>query len=176
MTPATSVYYIEYADPDVSHVSVPVITNAIATNSTDAAARAAQYNLNAPSGYHATVLSSSIVQPLDSVPALRHYRLIHESPTTTISSKTYDVKYVKVFEYVKGAHIKGNGIIDIPLVTNTGRNFTYRQQSINGEFIVPYATTGSMDQVKATGPYHIEGTSTTFDVPESAVENGLAIN
>jgi dolichyl-diphosphooligosaccharide--protein glycosyltransferase len=176
MTPATSVYYIEYADPNVSHVSVPVITNAIATNSTDAAARAAQYNLNAPSGYHATVLSSSIVQPLDYVPALRHYRLIHESPTTTISSKTYDVKYVKIFEYVKGAHIKGNGIIDVPVITNTGRNFTYRQQSINGEFIVPYATTGSMDQIKATGPYHIEGTSTTFDIPESAVENGLAIN
>jgi dolichyl-diphosphooligosaccharide--protein glycosyltransferase len=93
-----------------------------------------------------------------------------------MASNTSDVKYVKIFEYVKGAHIKGTGIIDVPLVTNTGRNFTYRQQSINGEFIVPYATTGSTDEVKATGPYHIEGTSTTFNVPESAVENGLAIN
>jgi hypothetical protein len=30
--------------------------------------------------------------------------------------------------------------------------------------------------VKATGPYHIEGTGTTFDVPESAVVEGTTIN
>ena len=92
------------------------------------------------------------------------------------NSPTNDLKYVKVFEYVKGAHIKGSGIIDIPLVTNTGRNFTYRQASVNGEFIVPYSTTGNPYQVEATGPYHIEGTSTTFDVPESAVMQGTTIN
>jgi dolichyl-diphosphooligosaccharide--protein glycosyltransferase len=176
MTPATSVYYVEYSDSSITHVSLPVITNVIAMNVTDAATKAAQYNLNALTGYHAAVLSSSIVQPVDSVPALRHYRLIHESPTNVMASNTSDVKYVKIFEYVKGAHIKGTGIIDVPLVTNTGRNFTYRQESINGEFIVPYSTTGSTYEVKATGPYHIEGTSTTFNVPESAVENGLAIN
>jgi dolichyl-diphosphooligosaccharide--protein glycosyltransferase len=176
MTPATTAYYIEYADSGVTHASLPVITNAVMMNVTDAATKAAQYNLNAPAGYHAMVLSPSLVQPIDSVPALRHYRLIHESPTNTMNSKTADVKYVKIFEYVKGAHIKGNGIIDVPLITNTGRNFTYRQESINGEFVVPYATTGSTDEVKATGPYYIEGTSTTFDVPESAVENGSAIN
>jgi dolichyl-diphosphooligosaccharide--protein glycosyltransferase len=176
MTPAISAYYVEYADPAITHVSLPVITNVVAMNVTDAATKAVQYNLNAPAGYHAAVLSSSIIQPVDNVPALRHYRLIHESPTNVMASNTSDVKYVKIFEYVKGAHIRGTGIIDVPLVTNTGRNFMYRQQSINGEFIVPYATTGSMDEVKATGPYHIEGTSTTFNVPESAVENGLAIN
>ena len=43
------------------------------------------------------------------------------------------MKYVKIFKYVKGAHVKGSGIIDIPLVTNQGRNFTYRQESVNGD-------------------------------------------
>jgi len=174
-TPSTA-YYIEYADPSVTQLSAPLMTNAVMLNVTDATSRAAQYNQNAQAGHHATVLSISLTLPLDTVPALDHYRLIHESPTNTQGSTSADLRYVKVFEYVRGAHIKGNGIIDLPLVTNQGRNFTYRQASVNGEFIVPYATTGSTDEVKATGPYQIEGTSTTFNVPESAVEQGLTIN
>ena len=169
-------YYVEYADANVTHISYPVITNAVAMNASAAAARAAQYNQNPQAGYHATVLSSSLVQPLTDIPALQHYRLVHESPTSELATNTSDVKYVKIFEYVRGAHIKGSGIIDIPLVTNQGRNFTYRQQSINGEFIVPYSTTGNPYGVKATGKYQIEGTSQTFDVPESAVMQGLTIN
>jgi dolichyl-diphosphooligosaccharide--protein glycosyltransferase len=62
-------------------------------------------------------------------------------------------------------------------VTNTGRNFTYSQQSVNGEFVVPYSTTGNPYDVKANGKYQIVGTTgTTFDVPESAVMQGLTIN
>ncbi|ABS55485.1 uncharacterized membrane protein required for N-linked glycosylation-like protein [Methanoregula boonei 6A8] len=83
---------------------------------------------------------------------------------------------MKIFEYVKGARIKGAGIIDLPLVTNQGRNFTYRQESVNGEFVVPYATSGNTYPVQATGPYRIENTSTTFEVQESAVLNGTTIN
>ena len=94
-------------------------------NISEATRRADQYNQNAQAGYHATVLSSSGILPLDTIPALSHYRLVHESSTNVFNSPTNDLKYVKVFEYVKGAHIKGSGIIDIPLVTNTGRNFTY---------------------------------------------------
>jgi dolichyl-diphosphooligosaccharide--protein glycosyltransferase len=175
MAQPTDVYYIEYADPSVTQTSYPVITNAQPLNLSAATLAAEKYNQNAPAGYHATVLSASLVQPLDTVPALQHYRLIHESPTNAANSDTLDVKYVKIFEYVKGAHINGTGIIDIPLVTNTGRNFTYRQQSVNGEFIVPYSTSDNPYPVKATGPYHIEGTSTTFEVPESAVMQGLAV-
>ena len=83
--------------------------------------------------------------PLTLIFRTRHdYRLVDESPTNVFNSKTTDVKYVKVFEYVKGAHIKGTGIIEIPLVTDTGRTFTYHQESVNGEFVVPYATTGNL--------------------------------
>jgi dolichyl-diphosphooligosaccharide--protein glycosyltransferase len=134
-----------------------------------------EYNRNAPSGYHAAIYSPSIVSPVDIVPALQHYRLVHESPSNVFDSDTLDLKYVKIFEYVKGAHIKGEGIIEVPVVTNTGRSFTYRQESLNGEFIVPYATTGNPYDVKTTGKYKIFGTSREYDVPESAVLQGLSI-
>jgi dolichyl-phosphooligosaccharide-protein glycotransferase len=116
---------------------------------------------------------------LQEIPALKHYRLIHESPDnasvqifpesgiTTLP----DIKYVKIFEYVKGAHIPGEGIIEVPIVTNTGRTFVYRQASENGEFIVPYSTTGSHYDVKATGQYHIAGTSRYISVTEDDVLN-----
>jgi dolichyl-diphosphooligosaccharide--protein glycosyltransferase len=86
-----------------------------------------------------------------------------------------DLKYVKVYEYVKGAHIKGTGIIEVPVVTNTGRTYIYRQESTGGEFIVPYSTTGNPYGVKTTGPYQVSGTGQKYEVPESAVIQGLAI-
>ena len=175
--PSTA-YYIEYADPSVSQLSLPLVTRATAMNASEAVALAAQYNLNAEAGYHAVVMNpvSAVYAPVETVPALRHYRLIHESPTNVYNSATVDIKYVKVFEYVKGAHIKGDGTIVVPVVTNTGRNFTYTQQSINGEFIVPYSTTGNSYGVKTTGRYHIVGTSKEYDVPEQAVEDGATVS
>ncbi|HXX54663.1 MAG TPA: oligosaccharyl transferase, archaeosortase A system-associated [Methanoregula sp.] len=169
------VYYVEYADPQVYHTGLPVITNAVSTNETDARARADAYNAGAASGTHAIVVSPSVILPVGTVPALLHYRLVHESPTNVFDTAAADLKYVKIFEYVKGARIKGDGIIDLELVTNTGRNFTYRQQSVNGEFIVPYSTTGNPYDVRATGKYQIEGTNRQIDVPESAVMQGLSV-
>jgi asparagine N-glycosylation enzyme membrane subunit Stt3 len=174
-TTPTSAYYIEYADPTISKVSLPVITGAEAMNATEAVSRAAEYNLNAPAGYRAAALSPAITLPVETVPALRHYRLVHESPSNVFNSKTTDVKYVKVFEYVKGAHIVGEGIIEVPVISNTGRNFTYRQTSINGEFIVPYSTTGNPYEVKTTGKYRVTTSGREYDVPESAVIQGSVI-
>ncbi len=176
MTPATTVYYVEYADPAVYGVSLPVVTNAETMNATDAMNRADQFNLNPSAGHHAMALSTSLVNPVGDIPALRHYRLIHESPSNVFDAATPDVKYVKVFEYVKGARIRGNGIIELPLVSNTGRIFTYRQESINGEFIVPFSTTGNPYDVHATGKYRISGTTLQFDVPEQAVMLGSYVN
>jgi dolichyl-phosphooligosaccharide-protein glycotransferase len=176
MTEPSIVYYTEYADPARTGVQYPLITGGGKMNATEAGKRAEQYNANASSGTHAGVFSYELSRPADTVPALRHYRLVHESPTNVYNSAALNVKFVKVFEYVKGAHIKGSGVISIPLVTDTGRHFTYRQESINGEFIVPYSTTGNPYGVMAEGQYRIEGTKQTFDVPESAVMNGTAIN
>ncbi len=86
-----------------------------------------------------------------------------------------DIKYVKIFEYVKGAHIPGNGIIELPMITNTGRRFVYMQESENGEFIVPYSTQGNPYDVHATGQYRIEGTPRNIMVTERDVIEGNRI-
>ena len=114
------------------------------------------------------------------VPALKHYRLVHESPKNasvqmfwgTDSITLPDIKYVKIFEYVNGAHIPGNGIIEVPVITNTGRTFVYRQASENGTFIVPYSTSYSPYEVRTTGSYHILGTDRYFNVTEDDVMQG----
>ena len=175
MTSASTVYYIEYADPEITQVRVPVITMAEAMNASDAARLVGEYNVKAPAGYHAVALSPAITLPVDTVPALRHYRLVHESPSNVFDAKTPDVKYVKVFEYVKGAHIKGEGIIEVLVISNKGREYTYRQESINGEFIVPYSTTGNPYDVRTTGKYRVAGSGRQYDVPESAVMQGSVI-
>jgi dolichyl-diphosphooligosaccharide--protein glycosyltransferase len=175
MTQPTGVYYVEYVDPSVTHAALPIITAAQPMNVSAATQAVEQYNLDAKAGYHAAVLSLSVISPVDTVPALQHYRLVHESQRNVLDPKIADLKYVKIFEYVKGAHIKGDGIIEVPVVTNTGRNFTYQQASVNGEFIVPYSTSGNPYDVKTTGKYQIVGTNHQYDVPESAVMQGLTI-
>jgi dolichyl-diphosphooligosaccharide--protein glycosyltransferase len=132
-----------------------------------------------PQGY-ADLFSDKPYEPIEKVPALQHYRLIHESvnnATVTVFPESSpatlpDIKYVKIFEYVNGAHIAGDGIIEVPIVTNTGRAFVYRQESVNGEFVVPYSTTGNIYDVRATGPYHIAGTSRYITVTEEDVLTG----
>ncbi|MEN6444121.1 MAG: oligosaccharyl transferase, archaeosortase A system-associated [Methanoregula sp.] len=176
LTNATTALYVEYADTNVTQASRPVITRAEQMSAADAVRLARDYNLKAPAGYHALATSQSLVLPVDTVPALQHYRLVHESPTKVYGDTVADLKFVKVFEYVKGARIHGTGIIELPVVTNTGRNFTYRQESVNGEFIVPYATTGNSNGVTATGKYRIAGTDLTFDVPEQAVVQGREVS
>lgn len=178
-TPSVA-YYIEYADASLASAMYPVITTVQKIDAAEAKSRAEQYNLNAKPGTHAVVMNpestSDIVRPIDTVPALRHYRLVHESPTNVFDTKTgVDVRYVKIFEYVKGARIKGEGIIEVPVITDTGRIFTYRQQSVNGEFIVPYSTTGNTGDVKTAGKYTVAGTGMQYEVPESAVLEGAVI-
>lgn len=176
MTNTQTVYYVEYIDPSISGVSVPVITNAAIVTAEEARYRISQFELNAPSGYHAGSYSQMIYIPVETVPALNHYRLVHESPSNVFNAKVPDIRYVKIFEYVKGAHIKGNGIIEVPIETDVGRQFIYRQQSINGEFIVPYSTTGNPYGVRATDKYRVSNTSLTFDITEKDIMQGLTVN
>jgi dolichyl-diphosphooligosaccharide--protein glycosyltransferase len=177
MTKAGDVIYIEYTDPFITKMALPVITNGGLMNHTEAITKAEAYKQSAPAiGYHAAVYNTNVLSPIEDVSALQHYRLVHESPTNVFASGPYDLKYVKVFEYVKGAHIKGEGIIEVPIVTNTGRAFTYRQESVNGEFIVPYSTGGSSYDVKTTGGYKIAGSGTEYEVSELAVMQGQTIN
>jgi oligosaccharyl transferase (archaeosortase A-associated) len=176
MTPAGQVYYIEYTT--TSGVGpYPVITNAAEMDAAAAKEKADQYNAHAQPGFFAEVVNSVIIMPVDTVPALRHYRLVHESPTNVFGQGApADVKYVKVFEYVPGARIKGEGIIELPVVTDTGRQFTWREASENGVFIVPYPTEGSPYGVRATGKYRMNATGQEYSVSEEAVRSGAFIN
>ncbi len=133
---------------------------------------------------YANVFSDLPDRPAQQVPALQHYRLVHESvenasvtpfPESNPISLP-DIKYVKIFEFVKGAQISGDGIIELPVVTNTGRTFVYRQMSENGQFIVPYSTQGNPYDVRATGKYHIIGTSRYVTVTENDVTEGSRVS
>jgi dolichyl-diphosphooligosaccharide--protein glycosyltransferase len=140
--------------------------------------------INISPGKYANMFSGLPNQSMLEIAALKHYRLIHESPnnasvkifpesdTITLSG----IKYVKIFEYVKGAHIPGNGIIEVPMVTNTGRAFVYQQESENGEFIVPYSTKDNPYDVYATGQYHIVGTSRYITVTEDDILAGRQVS
>ncbi|KQC05414.1 MAG: hypothetical protein APR53_07685 [Methanoculleus sp. SDB] len=175
MVEPAEVYYIEYSDETAAGTPVPVITNVRVLPTEEAWAAVAAYNAHASSGTHAGVFSPLLINPVEKVPALHHYRLVHESPTSVLSGEKPNIQYVKVFEFVPGATIPGDGIIEVDVVTNTGRTFTYRQESENGMFVVPYATSGSSYNVMTIGPYRITGTGVTIEVPESAVMQGLVI-
>ena len=172
----SDVYYVEFMDSETAQMSGPLITNAQAMNYTEAQKSVKKFNANAQSGHYAIAASPLIVSPVAPVPALQHYRLVHESPSNVLDPTSgYDIKYVKTFEYVKGAIIKGDGFIEIPIITNTGRKFVYVQESVNGEFVVPYSTIGNPYNVTAVNKYHIYGTDKLYDVTENDVMQGLIV-
>jgi dolichyl-diphosphooligosaccharide--protein glycosyltransferase len=175
-TPAGHVYYIEYTTSLGSRADQAVITNAVVMDADQARIAADQYNQQAQPGKGAAAVSPLFIQTTIDLPAMYHYRLVHESPTDVFSDASQDVKYVKIFEYVPGARVKGEGIIELPIVTNTGRQLTWRAESVNGEFIVPYSTEGNPYEVRATGKYRIAGTGREFSVSEEAVMKGLQIS
>jgi dolichyl-diphosphooligosaccharide--protein glycosyltransferase len=132
---------------------------------------------------YANIFSRLPNESVQEIAALKHYRLVHESKDDSVVTPfpestpftLSDIKQVKIFEFVEGAHIPGLGIIEVPVKTNTGRTFVYRQKSENGEFVVPYSTEGNTFDVRTTAPYHVVGTSKYFNVTEDAVILGTLI-
>jgi len=93
-------------------------------------------------------------------------RLIYESNTTRTQSPP--VKYVKIFEYVKGANIFGLASPDETVVaytnitTNRGRTFTYYNRAIANEtgwyrINVPYSNYGTPYEGWKIESYNIHG-------------------
>ncbi|WP_342679579.1 oligosaccharyl transferase, archaeosortase A system-associated [Methanofollis sp. UBA420] len=165
MTEPSEAYCVAYDNSTLATRGYPQIRQVFRGPLDEIREKAEVYALSAPSGQGAVVLSDSPARPLDTVPALGHYRLIYESSADVATS-------IKVFEHVPGAVVKGDGVVELPLVTNSGRAFTYRQQSVNGTFVLPYATESENGGVRATGPYRIAGTDTSFTVTEEAVLSG----
>lgn len=114
-------------------------------------------------------ISGKIHLPVEDLDALQHYRLVWESNTSLSSTGENDIRKVKIFERVNGTTIPGEGMIELPLVTNQGRTFIYRQQSRNGTFIVPYSTENNHYPVHATGTYRIMNTGEEVSVSEDAI-------
>ncbi|MDD1660753.1 MAG: oligosaccharyl transferase, archaeosortase A system-associated, partial [Methanomicrobiales archaeon] len=86
LTDASDVYYLEYLEPQQAGVNYPVLTNARLMNASAASAAVAAFNARAPAGSWAAAFSEAIFRPNQQVPALRHYRLVHESPTNVFTS------------------------------------------------------------------------------------------
>lgn len=136
---------VVYVEVSIDVQGAPKISRALQFNYTDAITAVEQYNKKNTNNIYArsfaAIVSPDPLTPSAKVPALQHWRLVHESPSTVISGGNVNVKYVKTFEYVKGKEIFGEGIIETNITTNTGRIFTYRQESENGKFVVPYPGT-----------------------------------
>jgi dolichyl-phosphooligosaccharide-protein glycotransferase len=120
------------------------------------------------------VISADNFEPTEPLAALKHFRLVHESSGSGAKTATKDIKNVKIFEYVKGARVQGEGVISIPLQSDAGRSFMYAQASENGWFTVPYST-GKNGGTTALGQYTITPLNRTVTVSEEAVMNGLTV-
>jgi dolichyl-diphosphooligosaccharide--protein glycosyltransferase len=126
------------------------------------------------------------------IDALNHFRLLYESETTSTifpnQSLMKDIKMLKVFEYVKGAKIKGyapNGSeinVSVEISTNQDRNFIYENKAVanNGEyeFIAPYATgnQASSDVVASDYKIKIGNITKKVKVLEDDILQGKIVN
>jgi oligosaccharyl transferase (archaeosortase A-associated) len=188
-TPVTNAFAIAYKIAEQDGAKVPIIaeTPKISNNYTELQD---YVNESKKKGYLAEIVSKRDTQALASsapLEALQHYRLVHESESTV----TYDgQKFVKTFEHVPGAVIKGKATpgakvtIAVPITTNKNRSFVYRQSNTtdsSGEFtlVVPYSTegpniNGTNFDTAPLGPYQLWTGDKIYEVrvPEDYVLNG----
>ncbi|NLV26195.1 MAG: oligosaccharyl transferase, archaeosortase A system-associated [Methanomicrobiales archaeon] len=169
------VYFFTYMKPEKSGISIPVIIEANKTSYMDGRKRVESFNASTNPGYGVILANFVYTDPVSPVSSLQHYRLIYESDTRTTPADMPDLRYVKIFEYVKGAKIPGEGMLELPVRTNTGREFVYLTTSVNGIFTVPYPTDTTVGAVTVTGPYRNTITGDTFSVSEEQVSSGLPV-
>jgi len=163
-TNSTGGSLVQYGEMQTGNQKVPAISK-ITTLTPEQAKKVASEPLSPGTD----LVSIQYTHPITKIPALTHYRLVYESPTVTASDELAEMHNVKIFERVSGYQINGTGTIELPVVTNQGRTFTYRQESANGTFIVPYSTSRDATGVHATGPYKNFQTGETFEVSEKQI-------
>ncbi len=137
-------------------------------------------NLNTENSLFTKLLNDGVP---DGQAALRHFRLVHEAEA---KYPNLDRPYVMIYEYVKGAEIKGqskpNSIVKVfaRLETKSKRRITYTdftQTDNEGNFtiILPYGVgEQKYSEVKAVSPYKIQTEEKTLDfsVTETDVLEG----
>ncbi len=119
------------------------------------------------------------------VQALNHFRLVFESKNTILLAVNDYYKpfnAVKVFEYVKGAKIKGIGWgqikISSKVITNQSREFDFENEVMangNFEFIVPYSTSDNGQIIVKPYVIQIGSRKITVKVLEEDVLQGKEI-
>lgn len=167
MTNSTGANLVRYKDTKIGDQVFPTVSSI--TTLTPDQTREALKNGIAPG---TDLISIQYTHPVPDIPALTHYRLIYESPTLTASDEYEQIHNVKIFERVAGHKIPGSGTLELPVITNQGRKFVYRQDSTENGFTVPYSTDGNNYGVKATGPYVNLQTGEKFNVTEDQVLKG----
>jgi dolichyl-diphosphooligosaccharide--protein glycosyltransferase len=169
------VVFIVYAESQVPGVS-PTITAHEILDISSARKRMIAFESQPHEGKSAAIIGFDLNKPVEDVSALHHYRLVYED-TGIRPDGSYDFNTsVKVFEYVPGAKLAGEGIIEAEIRTNLGRTFIYRQESEDGWFTLPYSTKGGEYPVTVVGPYHIVSTGRTIEVTEDDVLSGITIS
>ncbi|PWR71945.1 oligosaccharyl transferase, archaeosortase A system-associated [Methanospirillum lacunae] len=176
MTQPGQVHYIQYMKPEYSKTSDPIIVNGSQVPYEAGSAMLENSKSTVGPEYETALVNYVYTEPVSTVPALQHYRLVHESPTRASPESLPDVRYVKVFEYVPGAVIHGDGIIEIPVKTNTGRTFVYRQESVNGTFTVPYPTNAKVGDVTTQGPYRNAATGKEYQITDDQIQSGSIVS
>jgi oligosaccharyl transferase (archaeosortase A-associated) len=174
MVEPQEVVYIEYDDPQ-GQSGTPLVYRYDVLGIDAARKNLASFTATPHEGRGAAIVSTGLGDPVDTIEALQHYRLIYEQGNDSATTNPGDTHLVKAFEYVKGARLKGEGRIEVTIQTNIGRSFVYRQESKNGLFILPYATKNSPYPVKTTGPYRLVSSGRTIDVSEQDVMEGATI-
>ena len=164
-TNSTGASLVSYTNMQIGGQLIPAVSR-IDTLSPEQAEKALKEGLSPGTD----LVAVQYTHPISVIPALTHYRLVYESPTVTASDEYAQIHNVKIFERVSGYQIPGTGTIEIPLVTNQGRTFTYRQDSSNGMFIVPYSTQRDGNGTRATGPYRNILTGETYEVTEDQIQ------
>jgi len=175
LTEPSRVMFIVYSKSQVSGVP-PTITSYEILDITSARERMNAFNSQPHEGKSAAIIGYDLNAPVETISALHNYRLVYED-TGIRSDGSYDFNTsVKVFEYVPGARLTGDGVIEAEIRTNLGRTFMYRQESENGWFTLPYPTEGGGYPVAAVGPYHIISSGRTIQVTEDEVISGKIIS
>jgi dolichyl-diphosphooligosaccharide--protein glycosyltransferase len=143
---------------------------------TDAWEKLNEFESRPRAGTTAVLGGFLIDSPLEKVGALHHYRLVYEDAAHEPDGDYDYGSMVKVFEYVPGARLAGEGIIEAKIRTNIGRTFMYRQEAEDGVFILPYSTEGGTYPVTTIGPYTLVSTGRTIEITEDAVKWGKTVS
>ncbi len=170
-----TVFLLKYMRPSASGLNVPVVVDGGQTNFSAAKAVADSFNPQENPQYGVIMVNMGYTDPVEPVRSLSHYRLIFESSTRVTPADMDDIRYVKIFEHVKGAQIAGDGMLELKVKTNTGREFVYRTHSVDGIFTVPYPTEAAAGAITIPGRYRNVNTGAEYQVTEEQVAKGERI-